>query len=93
MALVLTMREGEDFFVCHEQFVLSQIVSDRDFILTRVRDQSTIRVTEGRSLELKPNVRVSVGARGQLGLARIALEAPRTISILRGSNYRKAPPR
>ena len=90
--MVLTMTEGEDFYIRDEQFFLSRIVSTKDFILTRARDRNQIRVTEGRAMELAENVRVSVGARGQLGLARVAIEAPRSVIILRGANYRKAPP-
>lgn len=92
MALVLTLREGEDFYIQNERIIVEDIQSPSEFRLRRVRDGKVLRVVEGVSTPLFTNVRVSVGARGQLGLARVALEAPRSVVILRGDNYRRGAP-
>ena len=93
MALVLTLREGEDFYIGNDQVVLEKIHSETEFSLRRARDDAVIRITEGRSAQLFRGVFVSAGARGQLGLSRIAIEAPRSVMILRGDLYRQPPDR
>lgn len=92
MALVFQLNEGEDFYVVHEQVIVQTIVSPREFILHRVRDGENITIREGRAVEVFHNVYVSVGARGQSDMARVVIEAPRSISLLRGENYRGKPP-
>jgi hypothetical protein len=89
VALVLMLREGEDFYVARHRVVLQKIASSNAFTLLRETDKAVISVTEGKSVELFKNVFASVGARGQLGLARVAIEAPRKITILRGDVYRR----
>jgi sRNA-binding carbon storage regulator CsrA len=89
VALVVMLREGEDFYVARHRVVLQKIDSLKAFTLQRDTDKAVVTVTEGKSVELFKNVFVSVGARGQLGLARVAIEAPRNITILRGDVYRR----
>lgn len=89
MTLVLTLRQGEDFFVQDDRVVLEQIHSETEFSLRRDSDGALIRLRGGPSVELFPGVLVSVAARGQLGLSRIAFEAPRSLRILRGDLYRR----
>jgi sRNA-binding carbon storage regulator CsrA len=72
-----------------ERVVVSAIRSAEDFDLTRAKDGVVFRVREGASVKLFPDVLVSVGARGQRDLARVALEAPRTVIIQRGEIYRQ----
>jgi len=92
MALVFQLNQGEDFYVDHEQVIVQAIISPREFILHRVRDGKNLTFREGRVVEMFDNVHVSVGARGQSDSARIVIEAPRSISLLRGENYRANPP-
>jgi hypothetical protein len=93
MALVFQLTQGEDFYINHEQVVVQEIVSPNEFVLHRVRDGAGIRVREGRSVEIFKGVFVSVGARGQSDAARVSIEAPRTVLLLRGENYRRSPPK
>ena len=92
MPLVLTLNEGEDFYIRDDRVVLEKIHSPTEFSLRRGRDNALIRIQEGRSVELFRGVFVTAGARGQLGLSRIAIEAPRSVLILRGDVYRRQPP-
>jgi sRNA-binding carbon storage regulator CsrA len=92
MALVLTLKVGEDFFVNHDQVLVQEIVSPTEFTLRRTRDGASIPVREGRAVEVFRGVFISVGARGQNDLARVAIEAPRNVMLLRGDNYRRGPP-
>jgi hypothetical protein len=92
VALVLQLRAGEDFFVQDERIVVEEVRSPSEFTVRRIRDNKVFVVKEGVSTALFKGVLVSVGARGQLGFARVALEAPRQIPILRGENYRRGKP-
>jgi hypothetical protein len=86
MALVLMLRPGDDFAVYTltrdrrpykpQWITLQSIESENAFTLRRQTDDAVISVAEGRSVELFRKLRVSVGSRGQLGLARVAIEAP-----------------
>ena len=94
MALVFQLTEGEDFYINHDQVVVRNIVSPIEFVLLRTRDGAVIRVREGKAVEIFEGVFVSVGARsrGQADAARVSIEAPRTVLLLRGENYRRSPP-
>lgn len=93
MALVFQLIKGEDFYINHEQVVVQEIVSPAEFVLLRARDGAVIRVREGRSVEIFKGVFISVGARGQPDAARVSIEAPRNVLLLRGENYRKPGPK
>jgi hypothetical protein len=90
MALVLMLREGEDFFIGGQRVVLEKIDSQSAFVLYRDADGKRFSIQEGRATELFKGVMVSAGARGQLGLARVSIEAPRSIMIVRGEVTRRA---
>jgi len=92
MALVFQLTEGEDFYINHDQVVVRNIVSPIEFVLLRTRDGAVIRVREGKAVEIFEGVFVSVGARGQADAVRVSIEAPRTVLLLRGENYRRSPP-
>lgn len=87
MALILSMREGEDFFVEDCRVVVSSIENERHFVV--VSGGQAHHVTDDKMVEVLPDVLISVGARAQSGLARLVIEAPRDKLILRGENYRK----
>jgi hypothetical protein len=92
MPLVLTLSEGEDFYVRDNRVILEKIHSPTEFSLRRDRDNALIQIREGKPVELFRGVFVSAGARGQNDLSRIAIEAPRSVLILRGEVYRRQPP-
>jgi hypothetical protein len=92
VALVLTLRQGEDFFIAKERLVVESIVSETEFFVVRMLDGARFQVVDTRSTEIFKGVSLSAGARGQLDLARVAIEAPRAVRIMRGDNYRKENP-
>lgn len=87
MALVLTLKAGEDFYVGDERVTVADITSLNEFILLRHKDLVSFTVVNGPSIELFPGVKVSAGLRGQSDLARVAIEAPRSVRILRTEHY------
>jgi len=93
VALVLTLRQGEDFFIANERMVLESITSDSEFFVRRTKDGARFRVVDTHSTEVFQGVALSsgVGWRSQLQ-ARIAIEAPINVRVLRGDKYRKANP-
>jgi hypothetical protein len=92
MALVFQLIAGEDFYVNHNRVVVESVVSPVEFVLLRTRDGAKIPIREGRAVEIFKGVFVSAGARGQSDAARVAIEAPHSVLLLRGDNYRKSPP-
>lgn len=85
MALVLTMRKNSSFYVADQKVTVTDILSEDHVVLKT--DGAVFDVTDERSVEVLPDVFVSVGVRGQLDMARIAIEAPRHLTILREDKY------
>lgn len=92
MALVLSMREGNDFYVGHEQFVVSTIFTETHFTLTHTKSGNRFDITDTKATEILPDVMVSAGDRQQAMMARVAIEAPSDILVLRGDKYRRGKP-
>ncbi|HVC63634.1 MAG TPA: hypothetical protein VND19_25115 [Acetobacteraceae bacterium] len=88
MALVLERTEGQDFYIRDERYVVTKIISPKQFTVRRDRDGTTFDMVDGQSYELAPDATGSVGSRGQQTLARISIEAPRSVAVLRGELYR-----
>ena len=91
MPLVLSLREGQDFFVGDEEFVVDKVVKETDFTLIRVRDKKRFTISETEASEVLTDVFVSAGE--AVPTARIAIDAHPSITILRGEKYRKPPAR
>lgn len=89
MALVLSLRQGEDFYVEDERFIVVEIFGPSRFQLKDAETGSIHEVTDEERVEILDDVFVSAGDRTQMGVARIAIEAPREIMILRGEKYRE----
>ena len=84
-------RTGEDFYVQGQRFICTKISSPTSFSITRERDGSVFAIIDdGIPVEILPGVELSVGLRGQVGLARLALHADASIPIDRGENFRKS---
>lgn len=98
MALVIEVANGKSFWVGDVEVVVTRITSHTSFDLKVNSEWPKIyRVSDSRSIEILPNVRVSAGLGGKpkvdsarAGLARIAIEAPRSIKILRDDIKNKA---
>jgi hypothetical protein len=92
LPLVIERAAGEDFYVGQERFVVASIESPTAFTLRRDVDGKMFHVVDGTPREIAASIRISVGSRGQNALARISIEAPRTIRVLRGELYRSQNP-
>lgn len=92
MALVLSLRRGQDFYVGDEQFVVTAIHSETSFSLLHVPSEKTHRITETEAVEVCPDVFVSAGEKPEAMVARVAIRAPRERLIVRGDKRRNPPP-
>jgi hypothetical protein len=91
MALVLNLKEGDDFYVKDRQFVIENVRSETNFTIKEVATNRIFEITDTRSTEIMPNVMVAAGEPYVVS-ARVAIEAPADILILRGDKYRNPPP-
>jgi len=88
MGLILTRRQGEDFYVEDTRFRVSQVFDNRHFVLKT--DQGDLfEITGTRMAEVMPDVWVSAGDRADHSHARVVIEAPREIKLLRGEKWRQ----
>ena len=90
MPLVLSLRTGDDFFVGDQQVVVGDILGVSRFEMTVVSSGRRYLVTDEQAVELHEiaNVFISAGDRPQQGVARVAIDAPRAIPVLRGEAAR-----
>jgi hypothetical protein len=90
MALVLSVRPGEDFFVGKEHVTRTKLISDMEFELTVESSGRVYTITGQQATPLREieDVYISAGDRPQFGIARVVLDAPRSIPIMRGEVVR-----
>jgi hypothetical protein len=98
MALVLTLKEGQDFFVEEVRFVVEEVLGPLRFRLSYMREVSpgeinvtqprSVEITDARATEVLPDVLVSAGWNAPSAKARVVIEAPAQILILRGDTKR-----
>ena len=90
MPLVLSLRVGQDFFVGNEQVTVTKITGYSKFDVRVTSSGRTYYVNDEEAVELHElsDVYLSAGDRPQAGLARVAIDAPREIPILRGDAAR-----
>jgi hypothetical protein len=90
MTLAIGVAVREDFFVGHTRVVVEEIISPVHYKLKVVGNgiDHMFTISDEYAEEILPQVRVSVGKRGSAGKARLAIDAPRNIEILRGELYR-----
>jgi sRNA-binding carbon storage regulator CsrA len=86
MALILSLREGESFYVDDHRIVLHKIKSPESFVI-QTPDGKYHKIVEAEATEALPDVMISAGYRHEFGQARIAIEAPRSMIILREHMY------
>jgi len=87
VALVLSLKHGEHFWVAHAKVTVGEIVDAKLFWL-EVEGGQKHRVTDDRATEIMDDVFVSSGDMFNLGLLRVVIDAPRSIEILRDERYR-----
>lgn len=90
MPLVLRLRPGDDFYVGAERVVIGELLGGPRFTLQVDSSGRRYEITDEESVEMREvrDVFLSSGGRAQAGLARVAIEAPREINILRGAVLR-----
>ena len=73
-----------------EQIVVGDLLNDRRFDVIVTSTGRRYEVSEEEATELRevPDVFLSAGDRPQASFARIVIDAPREIPILRGDRYR-----
>ena len=90
MPLVIERSVGQDFYVGDKRFVVTAIDGANAFTVQREHDGEAFHVVLGTPREVAASVIVAVGTRGQNTLARISIEAPQSIRVLRGELYRSS---
>ena len=90
--LILSLRPGQDFFVGDEQIVVNRILGEAHYQVTLNSTGRRVDVTDRECVEILPDVFLQSAGRAQLGVARIAIDAPREITIIRGDRYREGRP-
>jgi sRNA-binding carbon storage regulator CsrA len=93
MALVLSLRKGDDFYIGDQQFVVDTIDSDVSFQLKNLRSGRCFFVSDGRAVRLMKGAYVSagVGNPDYLYTVKLSIEADRQLLVLRGDIYRNPP--
>lgn len=89
MPLVLSLKEGDDFWVNDQQVVIDQIENGSKFAVRVDGSDRPKEITDAKAREVLPDVFVSAGGFYKYGMVRVVIEAPRSIEILRGDRYRK----
>lgn len=88
MALVLNLKKGEDFFIIDKgnkhRCVVTRIDTPTRFKLTVEKGMNEeYKIDDRHSEVVYPNVRISAGE-GRHDVAKVNVEAPSKISIVRG---------
>jgi sRNA-binding carbon storage regulator CsrA len=95
MALVLGLPKGEQVAVSDNgYFEVIEIRSETEFVVkvhTYGKKFPCVNkiITDKKATEIFPNVMISCGLKGKMEVARVAIEAPRSIKILRESMKEK----
>ncbi len=94
MALVFSLKKGQDFYVADEQFIVAGIHTSTSFALTHVDSKTGKRtryeIVELERVEVFPNVFVGAGEKPETMIARVAIDAPRSMRISRGPRVPQA---
>lgn len=91
MPLVLRLKPGQDFFVGAERYTVNRLLTGAEFEILSTSTGRAYLITEEEATELKevPEAFVSSGGHAHSGIAKIAIDAPRAIVILRGQTIRR----
>ena len=89
MPLVLSMKPGQDFYVGGCRMSVGTVNGRQSFDVHVDKTGVTHCITEDEAIEVLPDVFISSGPRLAVGIARVAIDAPREVTILRGDRYRE----
>jgi hypothetical protein len=91
VALVMSLAKGQDFFVGDDCFVVDEVHDATSFTVRQLSTGRQWCVQDSRSWEVLPDVFLSAGESRQAMHARVVVDAPRSIQVLRGERYRNPP--
>lgn len=86
MALVLSLKIAEAFMVDGRKVVVDDVHSGQQLML-ELPDGKLVQITDVEGTEIFPNVFVSAAGFYKWGQVRIAIEAPRSIEIMREDRW------
>lgn len=92
MALVMTLKEGEEFYIGDVPYVVDEITGRTSFVVMECDGGKRWAVTDQRATEISDDVFLSAGVSHTSNLVRLAFDAPRSLPILRGSRYAEKHP-
>lgn len=87
--LVIGVKLGESFYIDDVPVHVTRIESDNRFFVKVDKSDEELEITDEESVEVLPNVRLSTGRKGSEDLARVVVQAPKSITILREALYRR----
>jgi hypothetical protein len=88
VALILSLRFGDDFYVGTKRFCVVKMQGTNAFTL---QDEKRAQFPIDKAFsDLLPKVRCAAGDSARPGEVRAVLDAPREIVILRGKKWREA---
>jgi hypothetical protein len=91
MALVLTLKQGEDFYVDKDQYFLREIVSEGNVRVSRARDGAAFEVDDQKKTKVDEGVFLQIGDRMTTKACRLMIDAPRQMLIVTGAKKRNPP--
>lgn len=86
MPLVMTLRPGDEFYVGDEPLTVVRIDAPHHVVI-RTKSGQEFTINDTRGTEVLPDVVLAVGMRTQPSMARITVEAPRSLVVLRSEKY------
>lgn len=88
VALVVSLKAGQDFYVGEERFFVSKIHSQTSFSLLHEATNSIYLITESHATQIMQDVFVSAGKKPGSLVARVTVDAPRSLLIMLGDKRR-----
>jgi len=91
MALVLSLKEGHDFYVGETRYSIAALRSSGCTLCQHGEMQDKIfHVSCNESVEVAPQIFIRAGLATRKGEASLDISAPKDILILRGDKYRQS---
>jgi sRNA-binding carbon storage regulator CsrA len=84
MALTLSRKTGEWFCVGEEEFQIVERTADYFIVQKNGGSDELFEIVPDRTIEVLPNVRISMGDSAHHQHVRVVIDAPREIRIKRG---------
>lgn len=85
MALIIGVAVGRSFYIDNTRVRVAKVITPSEYIL--VCRGVSYNISDTEAVEVYPSVRISSGLFGTTDLARLVIEAPRSIKIDRRKGY------